>query len=534
MLTHIQHRYSTTAGLSRARSIGALAIITLSACGISDEPTLELAEAHASLSGDQPSPGAPGIGDALYPNLGNGGYEVEHYHLDLGYATAAPSQAIDGTVTIQARATQALSRFDLDFSGSSVGAVTVDGRAAASSWDGEELVITPAQPLRQGERFAVTVSHFASSPTVADPNNFLDAPFFSTPDGTAWAGQPHNAHRIFPSNDHPADKATFSFQIDVPAGTTAVANSELVGQHTSGGRTIWRYEHSEPMATELAQVAVGALTVVSRGHHGDVLVRDVMPARLAADLAPKMAVELAQLDWLRERLGDYPFRTYGSLVVDTSLGFALETQTLSLYDTLIFGLPESILNPTMLHELAHQWFGNSVAPAQWSDVWQNEGHATWYELTFTAGPDSREFTELMQLVYSFGDIFRAVFGPVGAPRSGDPFELFNPNVYYGGALVLYALRQQVGDVAFRNVERAWVTHYRGRSASTADFIALASQVSGQDVSAFLQAWLYGTTIPAMPGHPDWVANPVDPQLLAAGPLSAAQVPLKALRPVLRH
>jgi aminopeptidase N len=175
-----------------------------------------------------------------------------------------------------------------------------------------------------------------------------------------------------------------------------------------------------------------------------------------------------------------------------------------------------------------------VAPVQWSDIWQNEGHATWYELTSVFGPDSSQFTQLAQIIYSLGDIWRAQLGPVGAPLSGDPFELFNPNVYYGGALVLYALRQQIGDVAFRNVERAWVTHYRGRSASTADFIALASQVSGQDVSAFLQAWLYGTTIPEMPGHPDWVADPVDPQLLAAGPLSAAQVPLKGLRPVLRH
>lgn len=506
----------------------------LSACGISDEPTPELASEQASLSSHQPSPGAPGIGDILYPNLGNGGYEVEHYQLDLRYATAAPSQAIDGTVTIRARATQELSRFDLDFSGDSVGAVSIDGCAAAYSWDGEELVITPAHPLHRGERFAVTVSHFAASPAVPTPTDFLGAPYFSTPDGTAWAGQPHNAHRIFPSNDHPRDKATFSFKIDVPAGTTAVANGELIAQHTAGGRTIWRYEQREPMATELAQVAVGAFTVTDRGHHHGVAVRDVTPTRLTADLAPKMAIELSQLDWLRERLGDYPFRTYGTLVVDASLGFALETQTLSLYDTLIFGLPESRLNPIMVHELAHQWFGDSVAPAQWSDVWQSEGHATWYERTSVADPDSVEFTQLMQLVYSFGDIFRVTFGPVAAPLSGDPLELFNPNVYFGGALVLYALRQQVGDAAFQNIERAWVTQYRGRSASTADFIALASRVSGQDVSAFLQDWLYGTTTPQMPGHPDWIVNPVNAQLSATGRSPAALVPLEGLVPLLRH
>jgi aminopeptidase N len=533
MSLHIDHRYPSVAGLFQTRSVGALATIALSACGLSNEPTLELADEQAALSGDQPSPGAPGIGDVLYPNLGNGGYDVEHYQLDLRYATAAPSQAIDGSVTIRARATQALSRFDLDFSGDAVGAVTVDGCAAAYSWDGEELVITPAHVLRRGDRFTVTVSHFASSPQAPDPNDFLGAAFFFTPDGTAWAGQPH-AHRIFPSNDHPRDKATFAFEIDVPAGTTAVANGELVAQHTAGGRTTWRYEQREPMATELSQVAVGALTVTSRGHHHGVALRDVTPTRLTAALAPKLADEPAQLDWLHERLGDYPFRTYGSLVMDASLGFALETQTLSLYDTFVFGLPESTLNPIMVHELAHQWFGDSVAPVQWSDLWQNEGHATWYELTYTADPDSIRFEQLMQLVYSLGDIWRTFLGPVAAPLSGDPNDLFNINVYYGGALTLYALRQQVGDAAFRNIERAWVTQYRGRSASTADFIALASQVSGQDVSGFLQAWLYGTTTPSMPGHPDWIVDPVDAQLAFAGRSSPAQVPLKGLRPVTRH
>jgi aminopeptidase N len=510
----------------------------LSACGISDQTAPELADEEAALSGQHPSPGAPGIGDILYPNLGNGGYEVEHYDQDLRYATAAPSQAIDGTVTIRARATQALSRFNLDFAGDSIGAVTVDGCTAAYSWEGEELVITPSHPLKKGQHFTVTVSHFASTPAVPDPNDFLGAPFFSTPDGTAWAGQPHNAHQIFPSNDHPRDMATYTFRIDVPAGTSAVANGELVGKHTAGGRTIWRYQQRQPMATELTQVAVGAFTVTSRGVHDGVLIRDVTPTRLTADLDPKLALATSHLDFMRERLGDYPFRTYGSLVVDTPLGFALETQTLSLYPAFLFDVPEQSFAPTMVHELAHQWFGDSVSPAQWSDVWQNEGHATWYELTYQVDPDSPQLAQLAQLIYSLGDIWRAQLGPVAAPLSGDPLELFNPNVYYGGALVLYALRQQIGDPAFQQVERAWVTRYRGRSASTADFIALASEVSGQDLTAFLQAWLYGTTTPPMPGHPDWTADPVTPQLAAPAFVSVAgssptQVPLKGL-PFRRH
>jgi aminopeptidase N len=513
------------------------AALALGACGVAelgDSPAGELAHDEAALhgGGGAASPGAAGIGDPLYPTLGNGGYEVDHYHLELRYATAAPSQALDGTVTIWARATQALSRFNLDFAGTAVGAIRVDGRPAAYQWDGEELVITPARPLKRGAHFAVTVSDFAASPGVPSPDEFLAAPFFVTADGSAWAGQPNNAHRIFPSNDHPRDMATFTFKVDVPAGTTAVANGELLASYTAGSRAIWWYLQREPMATELAQLAVGAYAVTSRGEHGGVLLRDVTPARLGATLEPKLAEVVGQLDWLRERLGAYPFQTYGSLVVEAPIGFALETQTLSLYETTLFEAPAQVWRGVMVHELAHQWFGNSVSPSGWSDLWQSEGHATWYELTYGAAPGSPQLDGLAQLVYSLGDIWRAFFGPVAAPPSGDPEHLFNPNVYYGGALVLYALRQQVGDPAFRAIERAWVTRYRGRSASTADFIALASEVSGQDLTQFLGDWLYGTTTPPMPGHPGWTADPV-PELLTGKVRSPAAVPMKGL-PRIRH
>jgi aminopeptidase N len=270
------------------------------------------------------------------------------------------------------------------------------------------------------------------------------------------------------------------------------------------------------MATELAQVAVGAFTVIPRGHHAGVTFRDVVPTRLTADLGPKLAIELAQMDWLEEQLGPYPFETYGTLVVDASFGFALETQTLSLFSTSIFDAPPDHHLSNMVHELAHHWFGDSVSPANWSDVWQNEGHATWYEATSQVDPDSPEFAEQLRQAYALGDQLRFQFGPPGAPRSGDPSDLFNLDVYLGGALTLYALRQQVGDATFRAIERTWVTRYRGKSAATADFVALASEISGQDLTAFFDAWLYAMTTPAMPGHPDWTVDPVSP----ANPLQA--------------
>ena len=466
---------------------------------------------------ERPSPGAAGIGDRLFPTLGNGGYDVEHYDLDLRYATSAPSQSIDGTVTILAKATQSLSRFDLDFAGDTVGGVSVNGAPAKFTRDGDELVITPRLPLLKGLPFVVQVSHYTAHPSEPNPDELLSTTFFTTPEGSATAGQPASAHVFMPSNDHPRDKASFTIRFDVPAGITAVANGVQVFKSTSRGRTKWVYLQRQPMATELVQLAVGRFDQIDRGVQGGVLVRDVIAPSLAQLLSDKLPTEISHLEWMKARVGEYPFDSYGSLVVNTTLGFALETQTLSLYDRPWFDGSyggRGIWEPTMVHELSHMWFGDSVSPYSWDDVWLNEGHATWYEWSFAAEHGELEenvgiagFDDLMRAVYNIGDILRAEDGPVGRPLSPEPQQLFSVQVYWGGALVLYALRRQIGDAAFQRLERAWVSRYRDGVASTADFIALANRISGQDLTAFLNDWVYGTKTPPMPGHPDWTVTP---------------------------
>jgi len=236
---------------------------------------------------------------------------------------------------------------------------------------------------------------------------------------------------------------------------------------------------------------------------------------------PALALEESQLDYLQARLGPYPFPTYGTLVVDADPGFELETQTLSMFPYSDFvRYEQGVWDPTMVHELAHQWFGNNVAPYAWSDLWLNEGHATWYEFSYaeskgqlavdtTDYPDPQGYATLdgvMRATYAHGDEWRKAYGPVALPSSGkNTFTgLFSPNVYHGGALVLYALREKIGVTAFDQLERTWLQRYAGRSASTDDFIALAAEVSGRsDIPAFLRDWLYGTKTPPMPGHPDW-------------------------------
>jgi aminopeptidase N len=164
------------------------------------------------------------------------------------------------------------------------------------------------------------------------------------------------------------------------------------------------------------------------------------------------------------------------------------------------------------------WFGDSVAPYEWSDVWLNEGHATWYQwlwgsekgfLAGDLGSGTNDLTESMRLVYGIEDLLRADNGPPGQPRSGDPYDVFNQNVYWGGALTLFALREEIGAAKFQRVERDWVRIHRNGVATTADFIALASRVAGRDLGPFLRAWLYDEHTPPMPNHPDWVVRAPD-------------------------
>ena len=481
--------------------------------------------APAYAGGSRPSPGSAGLGDRLYPLNGNGGYDVQNYDLHLTYPEKDPKQAVLGDVTISAVATQSLSRFDLDFGGNTVAHVSVNGHPAGFTRDGGELVVTPRRYLPKGHRFTVTVSGFTATPIEANADSPVG--FVTTQDGTVLAGQPDSSHLLFPSNDHPRDKATYTITLTEPVGWTGTANGVLVANKVRDGYVSSTYRESKPMASELVQVAVGDF-VVQKGPSVDgVAIRDVVPRRLASTLLARTGQEQSQITWLESKVGRYPFEDYGSLVIDANLGFALETQTLSLYDTGLFRAPEFVLGPVMTHELTHQWFGDRVAPWSWSDVWQNEGHATWYELLYseetggfqqyTGYPDRVSY---FKAVYAAGDRYRARYGPVAAPLdSTSVWDVFNPNVYDGGALVLYALQQKIGVAKFEQVERAWVSVYRGKSASSQDFMALASKVAHQNLRPFLTQWLYGTSTPPMPGHPDWTVTPV-PAPGAAATLAA--------------
>ncbi|MFF4017111.1 M1 family metallopeptidase [Streptomyces sp. NPDC001843] len=445
-----------------------------------------------------------GVGDRLFPYLGNPGYDVVSYDLSFTYP-GRNDRPLEAVTTIDALTTAPLERVNLDFAHGTVESVQVDGRPAAFAGVGEDLVVTPERPLAERSWTRITVRH-TSDPRAVQGR---DGGWLRTADGLAMANQADAAHLVFPCNDHPSDKAMFTIRITAPSDYTAVANGVPTGVDRAGGSTTWTYRTRHPMATELAQVSIGRSAVLHRtGPHG-LPVRDVVPAADRKSLEPWLAKTPDQIAWLESKVGPYPFETYGVLMAQAATGFELETQTLSLFEKSLFtgsAYPRWYIESIMVHELSHQWFGDSVSPRTWSDVWLNEGHATWYEALYAQEKAHQSMADRMKAAYRSSDRWRAAGGPPALPKPpapGQKISIFRPNVYDGAALVLFALRQEIGRPAFERLERTWVRGHRDGTATTADFTRLASEIAGRDLTGFFQAWLYGEKTPPMPGHPDW-------------------------------
>ncbi|MGC4803705.1 M1 family metallopeptidase [Micromonospora sp. DT233] len=434
--------------------------------------------------------GAAGAGDAYFPRYGNGGYDVTRYTVKVRYDPA--KDHLSGTTTVQATATAHLASFNLDLAGLTVRAVTVDDAPARHAHADGELVVTPANGLTSGNGFTAEI-RYDGSPTPLHNNTLGEGGFRHTSDGAVAVGQPESASTWFPVNDHPSDKALYDFEITVPQGLTAVANGVPVRNTTRAGWTTWRWAERSPMASYLSTVAIGEFRV-TRGEHKGRPVFSAVTTKLpkgAADASIARTVEVA--DHLEGVFGPYPFAAYGGVVVsEPGIGYALETQSRPVYSANFFQQGEN--TEVVAHELAHQWFGNSVALTKWQDIWLNEGLATYAEWLWAEHRDGRSAQQAFDAEYTgaSAQLWRV---PPGKPGAAN---LFGQSVYQRGAMTVHALRTTIGDQAFFELLRTWVADKRDGNATTADFVALAEQVSGRQLDPLFDAWLYGTERPARP------------------------------------
>jgi len=435
-----------------------------------------------------PVPGAAGIGDDYFPQDGNGGYDVQHYAVDVRYSVSTGE--LSGTTTVTARATHDLSRFNLDLVLDAT-SVRVDGTPVGFSSGGHELVVTPAAPISAGTRFAVTVDYHGV-PARAQHRGV--APWISSGTEAMATNEPQIAPWWFPANDHPRDKATFDIAVTVPTGQEAVSNGTLVSTTAAPGWDTWRWHVAEPMATYLAFFAAGQFQYESGVSQGlpyfNAVSQGLDPTNRDAAMR-LMRRSPGIVRWLETQLGAYPFSSTGGVTTSLSAGFALENQTRPTYPFLGNG---RFARSIVVHELAHQWFGDDVAVDRWRDIWLNEGFATWSEWKYAEVHGGRSAERTLQERYAdYGDS-----DPVWTLRVGDPgaHHLFDLAVYDRGAMTLQALRNRIGDDGFKRLLRRWVAEHGGGTGRVGQFERLAEQVSGERLDGFFDAWLFTGHKPA--------------------------------------
>ncbi|MFE5795085.1 M1 family metallopeptidase [Streptomyces sp. NPDC056503] len=445
-----------------------------------------LAGCTPETSGVRGTPGASGLRDPYFPKLGNGGYDVGRYALDLAYDPE--TGRLDGTARITARAGQDLSAFNLDLSGLTVSKATVDGEPAAVNRAGDELTLRPRDELPRGREFTVTVDYAGVPEPLTDAGGSTEG-WLRSAGGAVAVGEPAGSTTWFPGNHHPSDKAEYEIALTAPSRLAALSNGVRVSSEpVSGGRTRTVWRQSEPMASYLATVMIGRYETTTGTALGEVPVVTAVEPSLVSATAPLRAELPTLLARQQERFGPYPFGAAGAVVTtDGPLGYALETQTRPVFPAGSFD------RTTLVHELAHQWFGNSVTPETWQDIWLNEGFATYaewlYEEEYGSVPAADSFAA------AFAEDANWAFPPADPPGAEN---LFDPPVYQRGAMVLHKLRETVGDGVFDELLRGWAAKYRHANASTEDFTSYAEGVAGRDLDGVWDVWLYGDGRPDTP------------------------------------
>jgi aminopeptidase N len=418
-------------------------------------------------------------GDPRFPGLGSADLDVDHYDVGLDYDAVA--QVLRGTVTTNLVTTARTDQVAFDAESIDVGSVLVGGAPRPFVVADRKLLVTLAEPVAAGTHLVVEIDYRVSLDTnrrFAD-----DAGIFVTEGGFWSVNEPDGTSTWMPVNDHPTDKATWTFAVTVPEPAVAVANGVLLATTDEPDSTTWTWHQADPMAPYLALLLVGDYELVDAGTTaGGVELRHAAIDGSASNLTAYTEVTRRQFEFFEPLFGPYPFDRYGLAITDSTPGLAMETQGLALFSSGDLDGSVGVLQHLLLaHELAHQWFGDAVSPQTWDDIWLNEGFATYAQWLWLA---EAGFTSVDALASEALAALPESGGPVGRPD-----ELFGAVSYDGGAVVVHALRSTVGDETFFEGTRTWVEEHRDGTATTDELRAVFERVSGLDLGPLFDAWV---------------------------------------------
>jgi aminopeptidase N len=431
---------------------------------------------------------SPPVIDPYLPANGNFGYRVSRYELDLEYKVNI--NRLSGTATITAATLASLTTFSLDLSDALVvSKVSVNGHRPASFHRSHgKLDITLSSALPAGAAMSINV-RYAGTPR---PIRSLwgEVGFEELTNGALVAGQPNGAASWFPCDDHPSSKASYRIAISTENPYRALANGELVSRRTRAAMTTWTYEQPEPTSTYLITLQIGEYAT-HRLAKTPVPMNAVLPQRLRKEFDYDFGRQPQMMKLFVKSFGPYPLSTgYTVVVTDDDLEIPLEAQGIS-----IFGANhcdgERSAERLIAHELAHQWFGNSVTARRWRDIWLHEGFACYAEWLWSEDAGGRTADELAKyyhrkLASSEQDLLLTDPGPR---------DMFDDRVYKRGALTLHVLRRTIGDDDFFALLRDWTARHRHGTAVTDDFTGLAANYSNRSLRPLWQAWLYSADVP---------------------------------------
>lgn len=428
--------------------------------------------------------------DPYYPDKGDPRIDALHYGLEVNWNRA--SRTLAGTATIRVRATRDVQRVQLDLGAPlTVGTVHLDGTLVPAHHTGKDLRIMTG-PLQGNSRHTLRITYAGTPQPVRAPvsrPDFSRVGWTTTPSGDVWTmQQPFGAFTWYPVNDHPSDKASYDVTISAPGDSVGVFNGKLLDRRSEAGRTVTRWHLGSPSASYLTTIAIGNYSRYrDSGPHGLPISYWVEPRD--RDLLPLLRKTPSMISWLEARLGRYPFQRIGAVVVPSQS--AMETQTLVTMGRAL-GRSRLLFVNDLLHEYVHQWYGDSVTPNNWKDLWLNESFAMYVQIRYEVSQGTATMSHWRRTLQDYDQFLRREYGP---PGEFDRADFASTNVYFCGAYMLDELRAKIGNRLFAKVLRTWPAQHRNQNVDRGDWIRWLNEVTHRNLRPFVTAWLTSERTP---------------------------------------